>query len=239
MKALISIATLLLICNIAFALFGYGETDVFTITETTLPVELSSFTATITAQNYVRLQWTTQSETNLLGYYVYRAETDEAAGAIKVSSLISATNSSSQINYSFEDMELTQNGMYYYWLYSMEVDGTGYYHGPVSVDLSFDGGQSTPDIPVAYGLTSIFPNPFNPNANIVYQIKNPASVKLEVFNARGQLVNSLHRDHPTPGQFTWHFTGEDKNGNPLSSGVYNVVMSYGNTTSVRKMVLMK
>ncbi|MFO7676106.1 MAG: hypothetical protein R6X12_07325, partial [bacterium] len=35
------------------------------------PVELSSFTAVVNAQNYVTLNWTTQTETNLSGFYLY------------------------------------------------------------------------------------------------------------------------------------------------------------------------
>lgn len=51
----------------------HNDTQDFLAHVDTLPVELSSFSAVLTAQNFVKLTWVSQSETNLLGYLVYRA----------------------------------------------------------------------------------------------------------------------------------------------------------------------
>lgn len=239
MKTSFICAALILICSSVFALTGFGISNRFQIRSETLPVVLSSFTATATAQNCVTLQWTTQSETNLLGYNVFRSSGPEASHATLISTLIPATNSSTQQCYSFEDRELSADGIYYYWLYSLELDGLGHYHGPVSVNLTLDDDQSTPELPATSEITNIFPNPFNPTVNISYQINSPGLVKLDIFNARGQLVNSLQENHSSGGQYTWKFNGIDRHGNSLSSGVYQVVMSFGYTKSMRKMVLVK
>ena len=60
----------------------------------TVPVEMSSFTATITADNYITLRWVTESETNMMGYYIFRAKNGELVEAKIVSPLIKSTNSS-------------------------------------------------------------------------------------------------------------------------------------------------
>jgi hypothetical protein len=49
----------------------------------TLPVELSSFTATITSDLTVKIAWTAQSETNHSGYNVLRAEANDLTTAIR------------------------------------------------------------------------------------------------------------------------------------------------------------
>jgi len=60
--------------------------------EETLPVELSSFTATINAYNYVQIQWVTQSETNLSGFRLYRSTTEQLYHADMLNVFIPATN---------------------------------------------------------------------------------------------------------------------------------------------------
>ncbi|MDZ4120839.1 MAG: hypothetical protein U1C33_00345, partial [Candidatus Cloacimonadaceae bacterium] len=87
----------------------------------TLPVELSSFTAVITPQNYVKLDWITQSETGVLGYYVFRNTENNLSNAIQVCPLISANNTSQVQIYSFIDNDV-EPGLYYYWLQNVDFD---------------------------------------------------------------------------------------------------------------------
>lgn len=241
MKHLLLVSVLLLLCaGSLLALTGFGESNTFAITEQTLPVELSSFTATATAQNYVRLSWVTQSEHNLLGYYVYRGASNEINASNLISNLIAPTNTSSMKHYTYLDKEIGESGLYFYWLYSVEIDGSDTYYGPISIMVDLDGGGSDlPSIPLHTGLRNIYPNPFNPSATIAYQLKSPASVKIEVFNARGQLVKTHQTAHDAAGQYSWLFEGTDARGKALSSGVYQVVMRSGKTISSQKMVLLK
>ena len=65
--------------------------------EPPLPVELSSFTATFTTTQFVELQWISETETNLLGYNVYRNIDNSLNDSEKVNSLvIPAGNESTQ-----------------------------------------------------------------------------------------------------------------------------------------------
>lgn len=241
MRHKLLVAAFLLLCaGSIFALTGFGESNTFGITEETLPVEMYSFSATLTANNYVQLNWVTQSETNLQGYYVYRCTAADLSSASIVSGLIQPTNTSSQQSYSFLDSEIYQSGQYYYWLYSMEMDGHGSFHGPASILVNLDGGNpDIPGIPLETGLRAIYPNPFNPSTTISYQIKTPEAVTLSIYNARGQKVQSYSRHHATPGYFNLLFDGKDTSGSSLSSGVYHVVMISGKQVSNQKIVLLK
>ena len=235
------IATLLLLCTASlFALTGFGESNTFGITEETLPVVLSSFTATGTAQNYVQLLWVTQSETNLNGYYVYRGNDDELGTAIMVSPQIQPSNTSSQHSYIYTDMEIHASGQYYYWLQSIEMDGNSNFHGPITVLVNLDGNDpGTPNIPLETGLRAIYPNPFNPSTTISYQLQSPSDVSINIYNLRGQIIQTLNRSHSAAGYYTLVFDGKDSAGNTLPSGVYQMVMTAGKTISMQKIVLMK
>ena len=205
----------------------------------TVPVELSQFAATITAQNYVQITWTTQSESNISGYNIYRNTNIDLSSAIKVSDLIEGTNTSEAHTYSYLDQELEQSGTYYYWLQNVELDGYISYHGPVSVTFKVDDGGSTPDIPFVTKLENAYPNPFNPNTNIRYQLKEAGDVKIDIFNARGQLVRSLSRTHDAAGYYQINWDGRDSSGKAVSSGVYQYRMTSGKYHSTKKMVLKK
>ncbi|MDZ4120886.1 MAG: FlgD immunoglobulin-like domain containing protein [Candidatus Cloacimonadaceae bacterium] len=240
MRHKLLIAVLLLFCaDSIFGLTGFGESNIFGISEETLPVELSSFTATVNAQNYVQLNWVTQSESNLNGYYIYRGSSAELSSGIMVSGQIQPTNTSSQQSYSYLDREISQSGQYYYWLQSLEMDGSSSYHGPIPVLVNLEGAGENPTIPLETGLRAIYPNPFNPSTTISYQLKTPNTVYLDIYNARGQKVHTLYMSHSTAGLFSVLFDGRDSSGRALASGIYRVVMTAGTDVSVQKIVLMK
>lgn len=95
-------------------------------------------------------------------------------------------------------------------------------------------------IPVlATTLAGNFPNPFNPETTISYSIKEPANVRLEVYNLRGQMVRSLVNIDQLTGHYRVVFDAKDDRGNPLSSGIYLYRLTAGSYTSTRKMMLME
>jgi subtilisin family serine protease len=207
--------------------------------ENTLPVELSSFTATISANNYVMLTWVTQSEDNCLGYHIFRNETDALDSAIDLQVLVQATNTSQQQVYAFEDTEIPGDGTYYYWLQSLEMDGGVTYYGPISVLFDSGGGHGTPDIPLATELLNAYPNPFNPSTTIRYSVLLPGKMTMDIFNARGQKVRGFSTIHSQPGFYSIAWDGRDEQGRPAASGIYLYKMSIGNYQAVKRMVLSK
>jgi len=212
-----------------FSDFGLGfETD------ETLPVVLSSFTALPTAaQNGVQLTWTTQSETGLSGYYVYRSTIRDLVSALNLNSFVDAVNSSSSHTYTYYDFELDGDGDYYYWLQAMELDGISNYHGPVMVTISNDNPNPPPVI-LETKLKSIFPNPFNPTATLSYSLKEAGTVKLEIFNLRGQLVKETEIQHPRAGNYSYLWNAEK-----LGSGMYFVRFTSGSFVQMKKAILSK
>jgi hypothetical protein len=207
--------------------------------EDTNPVELSSFTATLSAQNFINLTWVTQSETGMSGYYIYRGIANEVNSAEMVSPLIPATNTTQQQSYIYTDSDIDNDGTYYYWLQSIEMDGAGDFHGPISVYYNTSGGDPTPEIPVVTELKDIYPNPFNPLAFIPFSVATTTNVSIVIYNSRGQMVKNIDLGSRTPGNYRIEWNGTDYNGNALSNGVYCIKMLAGKDSFQQKAVLMK
>ncbi len=203
------------------------------------PVELSSFTATISAQNYITLTWVTQTETGLRGYYVFRAPANDLASAQIVSPMIASMNSSEQQSYVYEDRELYESGTYYYWLQANDLDGSSAFHGPVSVVYSATGDQPTPEIPLVTELHSVYPNPFNPTVFIPFSLAEDGAVSFKIYNSRGQMVKHFDLGTKSAGQHRISWDGTDYNGKSLANGVYHIIMSTQNQVYQTKAALLK
>ena len=95
-------------------------------------------------------------------------------------------------------------------------------------------------IPVAATeLIGNYPNPFNPETTIRYSVKEPSSIRIEIYNSKGQRVRTLVNETQPTGWYNVVFNGKDDQGKPVASGIYFYRMSAGSYTSTRKMILMQ
>ncbi|MCB5251446.1 MAG: T9SS type A sorting domain-containing protein [Candidatus Cloacimonetes bacterium] len=204
----------------------------------TLPVELSSFTALPYQGSSAMLQWRTQTETNVLGFSIYRGLEDDLTTALHLDILIPATNTSQPKTYVYYDRDVEIPNQYYYWLESNDFDGNSQIYGPVNVHLLSDDSGTSPQVPVP-GLRDVYPNPFNPQATIRYGVNKASSVEIKIYNYRGQLVRNLMNSEKPKG---WHqviWDGKNDNGNKVTSGIYFSRMTMNGKNYLRKMVMMK
>ena len=81
--------------------------------------------------------------------------------------------------------------------------------------------------------------PIYPETTISYELKDAGNVRLDVYNAKGQLVRSLVNTNQAAGRYKVVFNGRDDMGNPLASGLYLYRFSAGTFSSTRKMMLME
>ncbi|UCE18574.1 MAG: T9SS type A sorting domain-containing protein [Gemmatimonadota bacterium] len=112
--------------------------------------------------------------------------------------------------------------------------------GTTSIDNGYNSGTRL--IPSSHDLAQNFPNPFNPNTDIRYQIANsgsPLQTKLAIYNVLGQEVAVLVNSVLAPGYYTVTWNGRDRSGREVVSGVYFYRLETGNYASTRRMVLMK
>lgn len=208
---------------------------------TPTPVELSSFTCGLSVDGFVNLNWVTQTETGLLGYYVFRNTEEDYASAELISPLIPGTNTSQQQSYMYSDRDLMLDGTYYYyWLTSNEFDGTVNLYGPVSVQVDNSGGSSAPSIEIVTGINKVYPNPFGSYASVTYSVaKDNSPVRLSVYNLRGELVRDLVSGVQGKNTYTTTWDCRDQQGKTCGNGVYLMVLKAGNESYVKRTILVK
>ena len=157
----------------------------------------------------------------------------------------------------FEDTTIFQD---------INVDSTGfdplntrYFYAVVPVDAigimgtpSIDPNGITPifnplDIPAAPMQTRLFqsyPNPFNPDVWIPYELGEDSSVSVEIYDISGQLVRTLRIGMKKRGQYITkdkavYWDGRTQLGERATSGVYFYVLKAGDYVSMRKMAILK
>ncbi|MEA2096795.1 MAG: T9SS type A sorting domain-containing protein [Candidatus Cloacimonadota bacterium] len=100
-------------------------------------------------------------------------------------------------------------------------------------------GITNDQLPVTdYQLTN-FPNPFNPETKIVFDLPESGQVKLEIYNIKGQKVKTLLDCYMSPGRSEMIWNGRDDNGKRVSSGVYFYRLQTPKKYITKKMLLLK
>ena len=89
-------------------------------------------------------------------------------------------------------------------------------------------------IPDEFSIHNIYPNPFNPRANIVYTLPEYAHVKVTVYDIRGRVMEVLTNGFETAGYYTIKWDAS-----AFASGVYFVEMHSESFRQVRKVIHMK
>ena len=89
-----------------------------------------------------------------------------------------------------------------------------------------------------------YPNPFNPETWIPYQLAESADVTLTLYAVDGTVVRTLELGHQPVGIYqdkgrAAYWDGRNEVGEPVASGVYFYTLSAGDFTATRKMLIKK
>ena len=99
-------------------------------------------------------------------------------------------------------------------------------------------------MPKETALLANYPNPFNPETWIPYQLSEPAEVTVTIYAANGAVVRTLDLGHQRAGSYASrsraaYWDGRNAQGEPVASGVYFYTLQAGDFTATRKMVIRK
>jgi hypothetical protein len=208
-----------------------------------VPVELTSFTATVT-RNAVSLNWQTATETNNSGFEIERKQVGSPQSSVgnlewnKIGFVPGFGTTTEPKSYSFTDENLS-SGKYQYRLKQIDFDGSFEYSNIIEVEINS---------PTEFSLGQNYPNPFNPTTNIKYTIptspQSPPSkggeakqgwfTVLKVFDVLGNEVATLVNQPQQPGIYEVEF-----NASQLSSGVYYYQLRSGSFVETKKMIVIK
>jgi hypothetical protein len=201
-----------------------------------LPVELSTFVATITESN-VTLHWRTESEVDNLGFNIFKSHTKDADSFRRINDkLIPGTgNSPMPHDYTFIDEDVKMGFRYYYYL--QDVDIRGRTQNSAIIDIFVQPVQGPPVERSI--LLQNFPNPANPGTHIPYHIKSSAYVEISIYDIKGQLIRSFDAGDSEPGKYVVFWDGLDNQGRQVSSGVYFYTLRTDEILETRKLVILK
>ena len=186
----------------------------------TLPVELTSFTASISA-NEVNLTWQTATEVNNYGFEVERKSSTSWQ---KIGFVQGNGNSNSPKEYSYVDKDPIGGRKFQYRLKQIDDDGKYEYSKIVEVEV----------ITNEYVLYQNYPNPFNPVTTVRYQLPKESKVVIRIYNILGSEVMEILNEQKEAGIYEVEFNPSD-----LPSGVYFYQLKAEDFIETKKTVLKK
>ncbi|MCK5149067.1 T9SS type A sorting domain-containing protein [bacterium] len=209
------------------------------VTETTdasLPVELHSLSATITNDD-VEVRWTTESETDNLGFVLERAIRESPLRWDVVASYKTHTdlqghgNSSERHEYAFIDSDVETGQSYTYRLSDVNTSGEVHVYDVIEITL--------PEAPVETVLEPPYPNPFNPQTKITYQLSDSGPVEIIVYDLLGRKVRTLVNEEQSPGSYNVYWHGNDASGRGTATGTYLIVLKTAEGIKTQKVVMLR
>jgi hypothetical protein len=192
-----------------------------------LPVELKNFNFKIAKKDII-LTWETAVEVNNYGFEIerkYNGIDDRDVYEWKTIGFIKGNgNSNTPRSYFYIDKNLSL-GYYYYRL--KQIDNDGKYNYSEVLKAKIDVKPEKLDL-------ANYPNPFNPNTKIYFELPEDGITVLKIYDILGNEVRTLVNEFKNAGTYEINFDG-----NNLSAGVYFNVLRAGDKTIVKKMQLIK
>ena len=99
-------------------------------------------------------------------------------------------------------------------------------------------------LPSQTQLLANYPNPFNPETWIPFQLSQDAEVRLTIYDVAGKTVRKMELGHLTTGSYSQtekaiYWDGKAVTGEQVGSGTYFYQIQAGDYTETRKMVILK
>ena len=99
-------------------------------------------------------------------------------------------------------------------------------------------------IPEETLLLRNYPNPFNPETWIPYQLAHAADVTLTIYDMNGQVVRRLALGHQAAGMYrsrsrAVYWDGRNHLGESVASGLYFYTLTAGEFSATRRMLILK
>jgi spore coat protein A len=90
-----------------------------------------------------------------------------------------------------------------------------------------------------YDLSPVYPNPFNPNTSIAFELPVRERVTIRIYDVTGRRLRTLVNGVRSEGRHTVMWDGRNQSGGEVASGIYFVEMKTSQFRSVRKAVFLK
>ena len=139
----------------------------------------------------------------------------------------------------FIDTDVDSGRIYYYWISALDAaDNESVVSNRVKADFSASVRVASRQQPEHLCLMQIYPNPFNPQTTIRFQISEKAGkrhLNLTIFDVLGRKVNVLIDEDRPAGNYEIIWYGDDSSGRIVPSGTYFCRLMYGEYHLTQKM----
>lgn len=197
-----------------------------------LPVQISSFAATVVSAQQTRITWTTLSETENYGFEVQRSLSKTSGFASLPGSFV-AGHGTTVDHHDYAYIDATAGtAKYFYRLKQIDMDATVHYTDPIQPSGTTDVKDRAP---VVFALMQNYPNPFNPSTEIKFSVENTGRATVRLYNILGAEVSTLFDGMAEAGQYY----RVRLDGSRLASGVYFYRLESEGKSDLKKMVLLK
>lgn len=88
-------------------------------------------------------------------------------------------------------------------------------------------------------ISSIYPNPFNEQLKIYCELNQSSTLKIEIYNLKGQKVRSLFNNNKSTGSHEILWDAKDVHNQSISSGIYFCVISNNSQKNIHKILYLK
>lgn len=210
--------------------------------DSALPVELATFDASV-SEDGIHLEWVTVSEAHNLGFNVLRRSENDPVFR-QVGFVASEGDQSASVIYDYRDDQVVPGETYTYRLEDIDTSGIRGKGVEIRVPFVPETSAVMSSIPEVSRLLPCYPNPFNPEVWIPYELAQGAEVVLRIYAPQGQLVRSLGLGSKSAGRYinrgdAIHWDGTNSFGQYAASGVYFYHLEAGDLTATRRMILLK
>jgi len=89
------------------------------------------------------------------------------------------------------------------------------------------------------GITSVYPNPFNPHTTVSFAVTRPQQVRIEIHDTTGRRVGTLTDAWYSAGDHQVRWNGCDAAGSEVASGIYFLRFVTNEKIATRKLVLVR
>jgi hypothetical protein len=216
--------------NRTIAAYVYDLADTIKVTwhiNIRVSVKLASFTAQASPFNGIRLEWETTNEVENAGFNVLRSRSKDGEYKKLNDGLIRTRRDG---RYGFDDAGITVGVQYYYMIEDVNIRGVASRHGPISAMIQ---------PPTKLALHENYPNPFNPETNIRFELPYATLVTLIIYNSLGQEVRRLVDTQQIAGYHVVSWNGRDNKGHLVGSGIYFYRLVAGQFSDTKKMTLLR
>ena len=84
-----------------------------------------------------------------------------------------------------------------------------------------------------------YPNPFNPSTTISYDLYKRSAVEITIYDMLGNVVNELFSGYQSVGRNSVVWNATNKDGDPVSSGIYIYKIKADENSKVKRMMFLK